>query len=103
MDTIFTIRQEDQRIVLQPIDLDYIIDSAIDKYLEKNTKPFLADPILLEKPVKIEQIAELLNVTRQTVSDYKRRGLIPFEKIGGRIFFYESKVLESLKKFKVSK
>jgi excisionase family DNA binding protein len=57
-----------------------------------------------EEPLlKIEEIAEDLNVTRQTIHEWKRKGLIPFERIGARIFFRKSKVRAALKKIEAIK
>ena len=50
-----------------------------------------------EQLLDVRQAAELLGVTWQTVHEWKRRGLLPFNKMGGRTYFKRSEVLAALK------
>ena len=50
-----------------------------------------------EQLLDVRQAAELLGVTWQTVHEWKRRGLLPFNKLGGRTYFKRSEVLAALK------
>jgi excisionase family DNA binding protein len=57
-----------------------------------------------EEPLlKIGEIADDLNVTRQTIHDWKRKGLIPYERVGSRVFFRKSQVRAALKKIEAIK
>lgn len=49
----------------------------------------------LEEYIKIEEVCELLQVTRPTVHLWKKEGKLPFYKIGNRLFFKKSEVLGS--------
>jgi excisionase family DNA binding protein len=44
----------------------------------------------------IVQAASLLDVCRQTIHEWKRRGLLPFHKLGKRTYFKKLDLLESL-------
>jgi excisionase family DNA binding protein len=57
------------------------------------TKPVDPDPL-----VKIDEICELLKVSKVTIHKWKAEGKIPFRRISNRIFFKKSDVLEALKK-----
>jgi hypothetical protein len=49
-----------------------------------------------EAPVKIDHICKTLGVSTVTVHDWKKKGIIPFHRISGKIYFYESEVLAAL-------
>ena len=44
----------------------------------------------------IDQAAQLLDVCRQTIHEWKRRGLLPYHKMGKRTYFKKSDLLGSL-------
>ena len=52
-----------------------------------------------EEPVKIDEIAKMLQVSHVTIHQWKRAGKIPYHKMGKQTFFYKSEVLDSLKKY----
>lgn len=56
-----------------------------------------------EHPIKIDQLAKELGVTRQTIHNKKRTGEIPFHRLGGRVYFFRSEVFEVLKAKKSSR
>jgi len=66
------------------------------KYQEKKKlkKPMInnSDQLLTKK-----ETAKMLRVTEKTVDDYRRRGLLQANKVGRKVLFFESKVLESIK------
>lgn len=51
-----------------------------------------AEPELLT----VEQAAALLDVTEHTIHEWKRRGLLPFLKLGSRTYFKRAELLASL-------
>jgi excisionase family DNA binding protein len=55
-----------------------------------------------EKPIRIDELAKELGVTRQTIHNKKRKGEIPFHRLGGRIYFFRSEVYRALRKEKES-
>ena len=54
------------------------------------------DPKVEGSLFKIDEIAELLSVSKVTIHDWKRKGKVPFHRIGSRVYFKKSEVLESL-------
>lgn len=51
-----------------------------------------------ERLLKIEEVSEIFGVSINTVHDWKKKGKIPFYRIGSRIFFKRSEIIRSLKK-----
>ncbi|QMU28774.1 helix-turn-helix domain-containing protein [Adhaeribacter radiodurans] len=49
-----------------------------------------------EPPIKIERVCELLSISKSTARNWMKDGRIPFKRIGSRIYFFESEILESL-------
>lgn len=49
-----------------------------------------------EELLTIKQAAALLDVCPQTVHDWKRRGLVPYHKMGGRTYLKKADVLTAL-------
>lgn len=48
--------------------------------------------------VDIESICQILKISKDSLRRYRKQGLIPFYKIGGKVYFLESEVKEALKK-----
>lgn len=44
----------------------------------------------------VREAAALLDITVQTAHEWKRRGILPYEKMGSRTYFVKSKVLAAL-------
>ena len=66
--------------------------------LQAHTPTAPAAPVgEVEQVLDVHQAAALLGVTWQTVHEWKRRGLLPFNKLGGRTYFKRSEVLAALK------
>ena len=85
---------------LNPDKLKDLISEAVIKALEKN-KP--QKPIDEDQLLKIDDIANLLSVSKATIHNWKKSGLIPFHRISNKIYFKKSEVYESLKKAKEPK
>jgi excisionase family DNA binding protein len=49
-----------------------------------------------DKPLSIREAAELLDVTVQTVHEWKRRGLLKYHKLGSRSYLKRADVLAAL-------
>ena len=43
----------------------------------------------------IEEAAQLLNVSKTTISEWKKNGIIPFIRLGKRVYFERSKLLQA--------
>lgn len=50
-----------------------------------------------EKPITIKEVSALLGKSAVTIHKWKKEGLIPFHRISGKVYFYESEVLAALK------
>ena len=53
-----------------------------------------------EQLLTIAEAAELLHVCRQTVHDYKRRGILVYHKLSGRSYLKKSEVLAALQGYR---
>jgi excisionase family DNA binding protein len=49
-----------------------------------------------KKPVKIDRVCQLLGISESTARNWMREGILPYNRKGSRIFFYEEDVLASL-------
>lgn len=77
-------------------DLKSIIAESISNELQKFKQ---AEPEKSEKELlKIDDVAKMLNVSKVTIWDWKKRGLIPFYRIANKIYFKRNEVIECLNK-----
>jgi len=53
---------------------------------------------LLEKPVTAKYICKMIGVSRPALHRWSKSGTIRAHKIGGKLFFFESEVMEDLRK-----
>lgn len=84
-------------VIIETADLELLIQKVIDRALVKQSLSLVAEPgqeVLILAP----QAAQLLNVSLSTLHSYKKQGIIPFHRIGRRVYFRESEILLSLKK-----
>ncbi|MFD2514222.1 helix-turn-helix domain-containing protein [Pontibacter locisalis] len=51
-----------------------------------------------EDPINTDEACALLRITSVTLLNWRKRGMIPYHRKGGRIYFYRSEILESLEK-----
>jgi hypothetical protein len=51
-----------------------------------------------EQPVPQSEACKFLGKSRQTFTKWRRDGLITGHKLGGRIFFFKSELLQSMKR-----
>lgn len=61
----------------------------------------MLDKKQIETPVKIGEISNLLGLSKVTLHSYKKKGLIPYHRLGRNVYFYPSEVLDSLQKIEV--
>ena len=52
----------------------------------------MSDKLLIKK-----EVAKLLRVTERSIDEYRRRGVLPSYKLGGKILFNEKEVREAIK------
>lgn len=55
-----------------------------------------------ERFFSIFDLCKLLGVTRPTIDDWRKSGKLKFRRLGGRVYFLESEVLEALQKVDLS-
>lgn len=88
--------QEGISITLSREELKNLIQEAIADYnSSENAKSINeehGEPLL-----KIDEVKELLKVSKVTIHKWKKDGKIPYHRISNRIFFKKSEILESLK------
>jgi excisionase family DNA binding protein len=65
--------------------------------LALSSVPPASKPEIDTQLLKIEQVCELLKVSKVTIHKWKRLGIIPFHRISNRIFFKKEEVLQALK------
>ncbi|MHA1973115.1 MAG: helix-turn-helix domain-containing protein [Candidatus Hodarchaeales archaeon] len=50
-----------------------------------------------EKLLSTEEVCKIFNVSTVTLYKWKKKGLIPYYKVGRRVYFKNSEIIESLK------
>lgn len=53
---------------------------------------------IIEKPVSAEFICKIIGVTRPALHKWSRAGILRYHKLGGKLFYFESEVMEDMKK-----
>ena len=74
--------------------IDLIKESIRDVQSEQKEKPQAETETLL----KPKDVCKLLHISNGTLFTWKKQGKIPFRRLGRRIFFVQSDVLNAMKK-----
>ncbi len=53
---------------------------------------------IIEKPVTAPHVCRMIGVSRPALHKWSRAGIVRSHKIGGKLFYFESEVMEDLKK-----
>lgn len=53
---------------------------------------------ILEKPVTAKHVCKIIGVSRPSLHRWSKTGIVRSHKIGGKLLFFESEVMEDLKK-----
>jgi excisionase family DNA binding protein len=69
------------------------ITTAFTNNVNNALLPKEEDPFL-----KIDEVCKMLSVSRVTIHNWKRQGILPFHRISNKIYFKKSEVMASLKK-----
>jgi len=85
-------------VVLNSNELQTLIRQTLSELLNKQSDNKNPEPA--ETLLKIDDVAELFKVTKLTVHNWKKQGLLPFRQIGKRIFYEKNEVMESVKHFR---
>ena len=81
-------------IVTTAEELKEIIQEAVNKEVRK-----VFDEIKPDDLIDINQVAKLFDVSKKTIHGWKRKDLIKFHKIGGKLRFKHSEIMEALNSF----
>ena len=79
------------------ITIEELRDVIKDSVREAIAAQIKAQSTTEEELIKIEEVAEMLKVSKVTIFTWKKAGKIPFHRIARKIFFKRSEVLEALK------
>lgn len=77
-------------------DLKAVISEGITDGLQRYAPPTPAKPD--DELIKIDAVANMLNVSKVTVFAWKKAGLLPFYRISNKVFFKKGEVIDALKK-----
>ena len=89
--------------MLKPDDLRQIIKSELQKVFEDNFDKFSNQiPAKKEKPEMLtdKELADRLKMSRMTLYEWRRKGILPFKRIGKRVLYNWDDVYKSLKHVK---
>ena len=53
---------------------------------------------IIEKPVTAPYVCRMIGVSRPALHKWSKAGIVRSHKIGGKLFYFESEVIEDLKK-----
>ncbi len=81
-------------VVFDIDDLERIIEKLFGKYIQ----PYPTQQTDNDELLQIQEAAKMLEVSISTLHTYKKNGAVPFHRIGRRVYFKKSEILESLKK-----
>ncbi|MBG8552575.1 helix-turn-helix domain-containing protein [Hymenobacter guriensis] len=70
---------------------------AVIRYEVSQQHPVTAPAQAPEELLTIRQAAQLLDVCPQTLHEWKRKGLLPYQKLGGRTYLKKADVLAAPK------
>lgn len=84
--------------IMEQEDLELFISQSVEKAFRKMILTKAEATTDESGLINIDQAAKILNVSISTMHAYKRDGVIPFHRIGRRVYFRESEILASLKK-----
>lgn len=80
-------------IVTTTDEITKIIDQAFEKHLTKIKTEGPKSIETREDLLTVAELAKYLKVSRQTIHNWKRDGLIPFHRKGRRVYFKLSEVI----------
>lgn len=85
-------------VLLETTELRNLIAEELEKALFK--RPLTVASIKPEEStlLTIQEASTLLNVSLSTLHSYKKQGKLPFHRIGRRVYFKKTEILEALNK-----
>lgn len=91
-----------QRITVEYIDVDSLLDLIGDLIERKLHKLDLSPPDNSEYLTRIE-LSKWIKISLPTINDYTKKGILKAYRIGGRVLYQKSEVVESLKEIRTSR
>lgn len=82
------------RFEISGSDMITVIQSSIDIAL-KQAKP--AELNIIEQPISQPEAIQFLGKSRQTLIQWRKKGIIRAHTLGGRVYYMRSELLEALK------
>lgn len=83
---------------LQPDELKTLIQDAVYQAIGEKTNP--QQPDKEDQLIKLDEACQLLKVSKVTIHTWKKAGLIPFYRLGSKIYFKKNEILSSIKQAK---
>ncbi len=80
---------------LTPDEFKDLISNAVLEVVEKINPP---KQQIEDQLLRLNDLAILLKVSKVTIHNWKKSGLIPFHRISNKIYFKKNEVIESLQK-----
>lgn len=87
-------------ILVSGSELKEIVRQAVQEGIDQ----FKSNPLneINQKPddeyIIIDEVCKILKISKPSVFNYRKRGIITFYRIGRRVFYKKSEILSSLKK-----
>ena len=86
----------DVLVILHEKDLEQLAEKIAAKF--KINAEEITIESKKEKPLTQTQAAEFLGRSRQTLINWRKKGVIKGKRLGGRIYFFESELLDAMKR-----
>jgi len=75
-------------------DLEELVEKCLTKVLQAHKPPSDHDP---EELLTIEQVVKMLHISKPTLHTWKKQGILPFERMGRRVYFKRGAVMAAMK------
>lgn len=100
MQGIFILSKSDRGdMELQPVSISDIAEAVAEALWEKRQGPGQAKGNEPEEDLlTIPQICRLFDISRTTVHHWKKAGMLPFYRLGARVYFKREEVLGAMEK-----
>jgi len=96
METDDRLHEGNTLFVIREYDLDKLAEKIASKF-KSNTEAITVES-RKEKPLTQKQAAEFLGRSRQTLITWRKKGIIKGKRLGGRIYFFESELLDAMQR-----
>jgi hypothetical protein len=84
-------------IITTPAELKAIVIDCLKTANLQFSKPEPPTKQESEKPLSQPEAIEFLGKSRQTLASWRRKGIISAHRLGGRIYYFKSDLLEAMK------